>query len=407
MTALDPSARRAAAGMLVLARVVYAFNWYNVGAVLPLVGTNLNANTGQLGIVLGAFLVGAGIFQVPAGLLAMRWGYRTTSLFALGIMGAFSLASAFSPSWAVLAAFRFGAGAGAAFFFAPALGLVSSYYPTGSRGPVIGIYNSGFSIGSGIGLFAGALIGAVAGWPWALAVGGIALLIVGAGAAASLPPLARGNFPPDWRAVWKVGRPLLRSRNLWALSLGLSGVWTAFYVAAQYFVQFASAVHHDWPIALAAGIPTAMIVTEVFGGPIGGWFAERRADMRRILLLWGTASAVGLLLIPFLPLLALWPLFVFLGFADGVLFAVLYLIPTYLAEGRGENMALAIGLVNSIQLFLGSLFAILFGVIAGGEGYAVAWVFAGILCAGFLPILFFLHVPRSGPASWPGDGPAG
>jgi MFS transporter, ACDE family, multidrug resistance protein len=396
VTDFDRSARRSAAGTLVLLRVVYAFNWYNVGAVLPLIGTGLGANTGELGIVLGAFLVGAGVFQVPAGLIAMRWGYRSTSIFALILMGAFSLASAFSPDWIILAVLRFGAGAGAAFFFAPSLGLVSSYYPTGSRGPVIGIYNAGFSVGSGIGLFAGALIGAAVGWPWALAVGGVALLIVGGVGAVVLPPIPRGNTPPDWRAAWKEGRPLLRSRNLWALALGLSGMWTAFYVAAQYFVQFAATVHHDWPIALAAGLPTVMIVTAIFGGPIGGWLAERRTDLRRMLLIWGALTAVGVLLIPFLPLAALWPLFVFLGFADGLLFAVMYLVPTYLPEGKDQNVALAIGLVNSVQLFLGSLFAILFGVIAGGPGYALAWIFAAVLCAGFLPLLFLLDVPRSG-----------
>ncbi|MGA8711348.1 MAG: MFS transporter [Thermoplasmata archaeon] len=406
MTELDRSARRSAAGTLVLLRVVYAFNWYNVGAVLPLLGTGLSANTSQLGIVLGAFLVGAGVFQVPAGIIAMRWGYRTTSIFALVIMGSFSLTSAFSPDWILLAALRFGAGAGAAFFFAPALGLVSSYYPTGSRGPVIGIYNAGFSVGSGAGLFAGALIGSSFGWPWALAVGGIALLVVGAVGAVVLPPIPRSNARPDWRAAWKSGKPLLRSRNLWALALGLSGMWTAFYVAAQYFVQFASTVHHDWPIALAAGLPTAMIVTEIVGGPIGGWLAERRTDLRRMLLLWAGLTAVGVLLIPFLPLAALWPLFVFLGFADGLIFAVMYLVPTYLPEGKDQNVALAIGLVNSIQLFLGSLFAILFGVIAGGPGYEIAWIFAAVLCAGFLPLLFLLNVPRSGAASLPVGDPA-
>ncbi|MGP8159409.1 MAG: MFS transporter [Thermoplasmata archaeon] len=398
MTELNPSERRAAASMLVLARIVYAFNWYNMGAVLFLVGKGFDANPGELGIVLGAFLVGAGIFQVPAGLWAMRRGYRSTSIFALGLMGVFCLASALSPNWEVLALLRFGAGAGAAFFFAPALGLVSSYYPVGSRGPVIGVYNSGFSIGSAVGLFAGALIGEAVGWPWSLAVGGIGLLILCFGAAVVLPPLRRSVSVPDWRTTWQAGRRILSSRNLWALSLGLCGVWAAFYIAAQDFVQFAESVHPAWPIALAAGLPTAMIVAEVFGGPIGGWFAERQADMRRILVLWGVASGAGLILIPFLPLAALWPLFVFLGFADGVLFAVLYLVPTYLPEGRGENTALAIGFVNSIQLFAGSVVAILFGVLVGFAGYNVSWVFAALLTVGFLPLLLFLKVPRTGSA---------
>jgi len=405
VTELSPSERRGAATVLVLARIVYAFSWYNIGAVLPLVGKGLDANTEQLGIVLGAFLVGAGIFQVPAGFWAMRRGYRSTSIFALALMGTFCLASAFSPDWVVLALLRFGAGAGAAFFFAPALGLVSSYYPVGSRGPVIGIYNSGFAIGSATGLLGGALIGALAGWQWALAVGGLALLCLCIGAAASLPPLRLAGLPPDWKTAWRAGRPILTSRNLWALALGLCGAWASFYIAAQYFVQFAKSVHPGWPVALAAGLPTVLILMEVLGGPIGGWFAERRADMRRILVLWGVASGAGLVLIPFLPLEALWPLFIFLGFADGVLFAVLYLVPTYLPEGRGENTALAIGFVNAIQLFAGSLFAILFGVLVGAVGYDVSWVFAAVLTVAFLPLLFFLKVPRSGLAD-PGSEPA-
>ena len=396
MNGPDSRDHRVAASMLIIGRIVYAFNWYNVGAVLPLLGKGLDANTGQLGIVLGAFLVGAGVFQVPAGLIALRWGYRTTSIFALILMGSFCLASAVSPDWEVLALLRFGAGAGAAFFFAPALGLVSSYYPAGSRGPVIGIYNSGFAIGAAVGLFAGAIIGSVEGWPYALAYGGAALLVMAVGAAATIPPLARSNVPATWKATWALGRPVLASRNLWALSLGLSGMWASFYIAAQYFVQFAHTVHPEWPIVLAAGIPTAMIVAEVFGGPIGGWFAEQRADMRRILVLWGVAGAVGLALVPFVPLLALWPLFVFLGFADGVLFAVLYLVPTYLPEGRGDYLALAIGFVNSVQLFFGSLFAIVFGVLVGVVGYTVGWVFAGALIVGFLPLLLLLRVPRTG-----------
>jgi len=398
VTAARTSDRGNAALVLIIGRVVYAFNWYNVGAVLPLLEKGLHANTAELGIVLGAFLVGAGIFQVPAGLIAIRWGYRTTSIFALALMGTFSLASAFSPDWVVLAVFRFGAGAGAAFFFAPALGLVSSYYPVGSRGPVIGLYNSGFAIGAAAGLFIGALVGEVQGWPWALAYGGVALLVMGVSAAVTLPVLPRPDHRPTWEATWRVGRPILVSRNLWALALGLSGMWASFYIVAQYFVQFAHTVHPEWPVAIAAGIPTVMILAEVFGGPIGGWFAERNADMRRILLLWGIVSSVGVALIPFVPMLALWPLFVFLGFADGVLFAVLYLVPTYLPEGRGENTALAIGFLNSVQLFFGSLFAIVFGVLVGVIGFTEGWVFAGVVLVGFLPFLALLRVPRSGMA---------
>lgn len=370
-------------------------------------GRHLPATTFELGLVLGAFLLGAGVFQVPAGLAALRWGNRAVSIFALFLMGAFSLASAFSPNWIVLAATRFGAGAGAAFFFAPALGLVTSYYPVGARGPVIGLYNAGFSIGSGLGLFAGALIGEMFGWPAALLVGGAILLAMAVASPLALPRTDPVPERRGLRTLWDAATPILRSRSIWALSVGTSGLWAAYYIAAQYFIDFASAVHPGWSIAVAAALPTVMIILEIPGGPIGGWIGERSGEMHRQILFWGVASGVGILLIPYLPILGLVFLFGFLGFADGIVFAVLYLLPSYLPEAHGETLALGLSFLNSIQIFLGSALAIVFGYLAGVSGYTVAWWFAGAIALAPLLLLFWVSgrrgavarpaLPRAGP----------
>ncbi len=395
---IDPRERPRAASTLLLARIVYAFNWYNIGAVLPFIGHSLSASTFELGIVLGAFLVGAGIFQIPAGLAAMRWGNRSVSLFALFLMGAFSLASAFSPNWIVLAVMRFGAGAGAAFFFSPALGLIASYYPTGEQGPMIGLFNSGFSIGSGVGLFGGYLAGELYGWPWALAIGGIGLVAIALIGPLTLPRAGPRRTLRPLRELWKAADPVLRSRSLWALALGTSGLWAAYYVAAQYFIEFAHEVHPDWAGLFAALVPVVMIVLEVPGGPIGGWLGERSSHVRRLLLGWGLISGVGIFAIPFLPLSGLVVLFAFLGFADGVVFAVLYLIPSYLPESHGESLSLGLATVNSIQIFLGSALAIVFGYLAGTVGYEYAWWFAGAIGLAPLPLLAWVGA-RGGDAA--------
>ncbi len=369
-----------------------------------MIGSALSATTPELGIVLGAFLAGAGIFQVPAGLAALRWGNRTVSIWALMLMGVFGLASAFSPNWIVLAALRFGAGAGAAFFFAPALGLVASYYPTGTRGPIIGLYNSGFSLGSGVGLFAGALIGTEYGWAAALAVGGVGLLAAGGVSPFILPrtdpPLpARGPA-----ALLAASRPILRSRALWALALSFIGLWSAFYVAAQYFVQYSHAVHPGWSVALAAGLPTLMIAFEIPAGPLGGWLAERPGDMRWILVVFGLLSGVAILLIPFTPLLGLVVLFALLGIFDGIIWAVLYLLPTYLPETGGEGLALALALLNAINIFGGSGLAVAFAFVATYSSYATAWVLAGAFAVIPLPLLLLVRGHPQGERS-PGEAP--
>jgi MFS family permease len=388
--------------------MVYAFNWYNVGAVFTLLETGLHAGTEQIGIVLGTFLIGVGLFQVPAGLAALRYGARRVSIFALLLMGVAGVASAFSPSWQILALLRFIAGVGAAFFFSPALSLVASYYPTGKRGPVIGLYNGGFSIGGTVGIFAGAALGYAYGWPVALLVGGIGLLVMTLAAWAVLPARP-GEGQPKLAAIWSASRQVLRSRSIWALSLALTGFWAAIYIVAQYFVAYGTHVHPSWGLGVIAALPSVVVFLSFPGGPVGGWLGERVGDPRRLIAVFAVGAGLSVLAIPFSPLWALWGVCALLGFTDGVVFAVLYLIPTYLPETHGEGLALGVAVVNSIQVFLGSGLAIAFGFIAADWGYFDAWVITALLSLVMLPLLVLVRgrtakVPEVGEDSLP-DAP--
>jgi predicted MFS family arabinose efflux permease len=358
-----------------------------VGAVLPLIGSGLGIGTARLGIVLGAFLAGAGIFQLPAGLAAIRWGNRRVCLTALVVMGAFALASAFSPNWIVLVGLRFGAGAGAAFFFAPALGLVASYYPEGRRGPVIGLYNAGFSVGAGVGILAGAFVGDAYGWPAALAIGGIALVLAAGGATIFLPRTNPIPLATSREAVVRTALPLLRSRTLWALALGLTGLWASGYILAQYTVEFAVSVHPGWSLPLAAALPTLLILMEVAGGPFGGWLSERYRGRLTLLVGWGAPVGVVIFLIPYVPIAALVAIFAFYGFGQAVTFANLYVLPSYLPGISPETLAFGLAMINGIQILLGSACAIAFGFIVADYGYTVAWFFAGAVSLVTLPFL--------------------
>jgi predicted MFS family arabinose efflux permease len=386
VTEVDPRSRAVATGVLLSARVVYAYNWFDIGGVLPLVGTRFSIGTVDLGIVLASFLVGAAVFQLPAGYAAMRWGSRATSIVALGVMGAFALASAASPNWIVLALLRFGAGGGAAFFFAPALGLVTAYYPSGHRGFMVGAYNAAFSVGSGVGLFASALLGPTTGWALPIGLGGGLLLGVMATALFALPPTPdEARVPARW--MWAESRPVLRSLGLWGVAIGGGGLWGGFYIAAQYFVAFAHQIHPSWSLALAAAAPTIMIAVEVAGGPIGGWFGERSRDMRRALVAWGVVAGVLLAAIPFLPLAAVVAAFAVLGFSNGVTFTLLYLIPTYLPQVTVNRVALGLAFVNFVQILIGSAIALGFALVASAIGYSGGWIFAGVATLAFLPAL--------------------
>jgi MFS family permease len=389
------------AAVLFLARIAYAFSWYNIGAVLPLIGGRFGAGPDALGFVLGAFLAGAGIFQVPAGFAAIRWGNRNSSIFGLLLMGSAAVLSAFSPDLLLLATTRFIAGVGAAFFFAPGLSLISSYYPKGERGPAIGLYNGAFNVGAAAGLVAGALLGEAFGWSAALLVGGAAILLAGAGVALLIPPELPRDRPHSRSALWLAGRGVLRSRSVWALATGLIGFWAVVNVVGLYFVEFAQSARPAWGLGTAAAVAAAFVIISGIGGPMGGWLAERRGDRRVLVALFAALAAALVVTIPFLPLGPLIPLLLVLGIADGVVFAIQYLMPTYFPESSGDGAALAVGLINSVQVLVGSGLTILFGLVAESWGFTDAWLLSGLLGFGFLPLL--LLIPRaSGTPAAPG-----
>ncbi len=372
--------------------MVYAFNWYNIGAVLPLIGVGLDASTSQLGLVLGIYLLGVGLFQIPGGIAALRWGARPVAIAGLVVMGVFGALSALSPDWQILAAARFATGAGAAFFFAPGLSLVASYYPREQSAPIIGLYNGGFSLGGAIGLFGGALLGSVIGWQWTLGMGGLVLLGI-AGFAAWILPLEPVRYiVSTFSELRDAASRVLRSRSLWAVSLALAGLWASMYIIAQYFVQYGAEVHSDWGVGITAAVASLVVVAAFPGGVAGGWLAKGSRRHRLLLAVCTGTTGLVIATVPFLPLYAVAVLFVYAGFADGVAVAVLYFIPTYMPDTSGEHLVLGIASLNTIQVFVGSGLAIAFGYLAEYEGYTWAWIFAGAITVGFLPLLLYAYL---------------
>jgi MFS family permease len=348
--------------------------------------------------VLGAFLAGVGIFQVPAGVVDLRWGSRRTALMGLVVMGVAGVASAFSGQILDLILLRFLAGAGAAFFFSPALSLVASYFPPGERGPVIGLYNGGFSLGGAIGLTFGAFIGLKLGWQYALGLGGVALLVLVVYNWIVLPKVSTSSPVLDTRRIRRVMVTILRSRSIWALSLAFAGFWAAVYLVAQDFVNFVYVVHRIWGTQTAANVATVFVLASFPGGPLGGWLGEKGWDRRWVLVIFAAGLGVMVATIPWLGLYSDVGIFIIMGLFDGIVFAVLYLIPAYLPESQGQGLALGIALVNSIQVLLGSAAAVAFGYIAVLWGYTAAWLFVAALTLVCVPLVVLVIPNRAGTA---------
>ena len=76
-------AHRGAFWSLIVARVVYAVNWYNIASIFAPMAVELKSDVSGLGILASSFYLGIVLFQIPGGLLAAKYGPRRTSFVGI------------------------------------------------------------------------------------------------------------------------------------------------------------------------------------------------------------------------------------------------------------------------------------------------------------------------------------
>src|SRR5208283_2399428 len=110
---------------ITFSRVIYAICWYDVAATFPAMAISLHYTVQDLGWLTAAFLLGTGLCQVPAGIYSAHRGASKAALIGLFVIGATSIGSAVVVDLQQQIILRFVTGVGAAFYFAPALAIVS------------------------------------------------------------------------------------------------------------------------------------------------------------------------------------------------------------------------------------------------------------------------------------------
>ncbi len=357
----------------------------------------------ELGILVSAFLVGAGILQVPAGLLSRRFGARAVSIAGVALLAVAGAASAVAPSFASLVALRLAAGAGAGLFFSPAIGLVASLYPSGQRGLPVGTFSSAFSTGAALGIVGGSILVPWVGWRASLLFGGgmLGLLAV---LAVLLIPRAAGPPAPERE---RVGTPrALRYRPVWAIGFAFVGLEGASFATGQFIVPWGESVA-GWSILLAGLVGMTFVFPSTFGGPVGGTIAERHRNHRTQFVLAVVAGALVLAALPVAGLAAAVAIGIVFSFLYGFVYAVMYVLPHFWRDLPAGEVPLAIGLFNSIQLSGGAAVAIGFGWIVEARSYAVAWEYlAAAMVVGLGVLLALGPTPSAdGPPVAEGSAP--
>ncbi len=379
---MDTSKRWLVLASVLSSRVVYTVNWFNISPALPFIAADLKVDQASIGLLTSSFLLGAGLFQIPAGILSSRWGPKNTSQLGMLILSLSGIGEGLSPNFPALFTSRFLLGIGAALFFAPAIGVLTPLFRQEEEGFVMGLYSAMFNVGGGLGLFAWAFLIEVWNWHIGLVLGGVIGLILVAFGQIVIPKDIPVQHQPGSMKV------VLKSRNITLISFGIIGMWGGVFTTSQLLPKFLKDTYQV-STGQAGLIASLIMFAAILGGPVGGRASDILRRRKIFMLIPGFGVALGLALIGTVQPYEMWFLIPAIGFMDSIVFSIEYASASQFPEVGHKYAPLAISLMNSAQI-LGSFgIPIAFAVL----GYSLGWYFLGAVAAATLVLVFWIQEP--------------
>ncbi|HZY46662.1 MAG TPA: MFS transporter, partial [Candidatus Bathyarchaeia archaeon] len=364
----------------------YTINWFNISPELGLIINDFHLDPLAQGILESSFLIGAGIFQIPAGVASARWGPKNTSQLGMLVLSIGGLGEGLSPNFPTLVMTRLLLGIGAALFFAPAIGILTPLFKPEEEGLVLGLYNICFNIGGGLGLFVWVSVIEALDWHSGLILGGLlGLASVGIGQIVIPRDLAKTRDPRSMRRAFE-------SRNVWIIGFGVLGLWGGIFTASQFLEYYLNTIL-SFPAALAGLLASLIMFASIFGGPIGGYISDKLRRRKIFILVPGILTSIGIGLFGASPANGLWFLIPAVGFLDAMVFSTMYASVSQYPEVGHEYAPLGISIINSVQI-LGSFgVTVGFRLYAAKYGFPVGWFFMGVLALLLMLLILMLREP--------------
>jgi MFS family permease len=380
---------RDAYASLFFARTAYAINWYNVAAVFTFIAYEFNLNVAGLGVATACFYVGVGLFQIPGGIVAAKYGARTAAASGMLISSTAVLLSAFTSQFYQFVFLRFLVGLGMGLFFGPGVALVARTFSRKSQGFGVGTFQSAFYVGGVLGLFAWSVLAESAGWRFSLATSAVLGLLGGALLYLRVPEIEReSGFIVKTSDLRKV----LSNKWLVLLSLELFGFGSGTFIINGFMVYYLEQSLRLSP-SVAGIIGSLVPLCAIISSPLCGAIYSKTKKTRLILLSLGLVLAASMAL----NAIANVGFSVVSGIAAGIgsgSFTVVYLAARDYVAGNAQYESLAVSWVNTMQMLAGFWSPVMFSLLVLSFGYSLSWLVAGLYTLALVSIFLVPVYPK-------------
>ena len=363
---------------LLIARIIYAINWFNIGSLFPFISKEFNQDVSYLGQLSGFFLLGIGLFQIPGGLFATKFGSRRSAILGILLSSIAVIISSLTTQIAVFVILRFIVGLGMAFFFSAGVTLITAYLGKRSEGTGIGLLNSFQAIGGIIGIFGWILVAEVLGWRLSLIMSGILGVAIGLTMIFLLPVETQVRTTISISLL----RKLLFSRYLVSLGVILTATQLAWGLTVSFFVFYLIDRMKIAP-EFAGIISSIPLIVYVFTSPITGKIYDKSNNSKWLLLIFSIMLGISIMMNSLDNLTAVILSAIFVGFFATGGFTIIYAITrkiesTTLTQGQ-EYATLNVSWINGISLMGISWVPVVFSLIINQAVYSIAWFIGGAI----------------------------
>ena len=370
-------ANKTATFSLMLARVVYTINWFNIASIFYFIASDFKENIAMLGIISASFLVAVGLFQVPAGIIAAKYGPRKIAIYGIMIASSAALVTGLATNTSQITLLRFIMGIGMACFFGPSVILISKYLGKESEGLGIGLLNSAHALGGIIGLFGWVILAEHFGWRASLVLSG------GLGISTAIllrSTLLRGIDEISTEFKIKVSQVFatLFNKSLIILGITLLGFQAGSSMILTFTVFYF--VDHLKINPIDAGLIGSLnLIVALASSPFFGKLYDKIGNARKLLFISGIISASSLVGFATDSLYAITALILISGFFLSAGFVIVYAKAKEINKAQPQYQTLAVSFVNGLSLFGVFWVPVFFSSIVSSLGYEIAWLLGGLV----------------------------
>lgn len=362
--------------------------------LLPLWAAEFHLSFAEVGFLRTLYSGGMALFQIPAGLLAERFGERIVLAAGTAVTAAGFATAGWAGGFLALGLVLLGAGLGSGVQHPLASSIVSRAYETGARRTALGTYNFAGDLGK-MALPAAVALGTTAiGWRLSAGTFGVLGLASAFGLAVLLRRLAIGHPEPAEATGAASGRGwgIRDARGFQALS-AIGMIDNATRSPFLTFLPF---------LLIAKGLTVAGVggaFALLFAGGAAGKFAcgllAERIGVIRAVVVTEALTAVGIVTVVAAPLAVALAILPVLGMALNGTSSVLYGTVADLVSP--ERRARAYGLYYTLSIGASALAPSLYGVVSDSVGVPATLTIIGIVVLATIPLSLVLRPAVTAP----------